>query len=125
MSDIITDVDDFYEENMGVTDDTFSVWADSILDEEYLETGNIIFEFKNGEVFFTLFEKAVKGCGYRYRGLRNIQCRISRIDYAYALNSDLYISLYGDRYVIPKVRNAELLAYYINKQMGETSGDEQ
>ncbi len=124
MSDIITDVDDFYEENMGGKEETLPAWVDLFLDED-LETGNIIFEVRNERVFFILYEEAVKGRGYRYRGLQSFQCHISRIDFAYALNCDLYISLYGDRYVVPKVRNAELLAYYINKQMGEISGDGQ
>ena len=140
MNKYLTDVDDYYDEkNRTDNDDTRPIddvieeMVDSILeeqDENYWENcdkGAKIIEVHGKKVFFELYEKRVRGRGYKYeKKPEDFHFRISSIKYAYAIDGDLHVCKKPRiGYTIPNIEKVDLLAFLINRQIGVCSDVEE
>jgi len=140
MNEYLIDVDDYFDEQNRIDnddetslDDLIAEMADSFLEEqdpnywENCDKGAKITEVYGKKVFFELYEKRVRGCGYQYGKKPEVfHFRIPRIKYAYAINGNLHICRKPRvRYTIPSLENVEFLAFLINRQVGVCCSDEE
>ena len=154
MDDDLMDIDDYFEEQNQKHDDDKVSLEDIILEDiidrnlvdpnklwENCDKGAKLIADYDKEVFFELYEKRVRGCGYkeelelyekkvrgwgyRYK-LEEFIFRIPRIKNAYAIDGELHLEVKRSiHYIIPNLKNVELLAFLINRQMGVYSENEE